>query len=123
MASSSAASSSKSSADKPKIDPILRNAIRYSVSAHEYRALHSYLSKKRATGPFAQRALEPGRYDAAVAGKDDFNAAAVRSALRTFVASQAGLKMYDLILDVLLRRGANKYAAMADQRFWLLTFD
>lgn len=103
------ASTERSPAGKPRLDPALRNAIRFTLSAREYRALHTYLSKRGATRSLAQQGPEPDRVDASVQGFDDFNAAAVRSAVRTFGALLAGLRAYDVLLDLTVRRGQIKY--------------
>lgn len=79
-----------------KIDPILRNALRYTISAKEYETLHQYLISR---GPPAiqRRAPQPPRYSSIVQSKNDFNVAAIRAAFRIFVATQTGLKIWDLI--------------------------
>lgn len=82
---------------KSTTDPILRNALRYTISAKEYQTLHKYIisrSKvlKRNTPTVSQveRLVErPGR--------DDHNAAAVRASLRVFLASATGLKAWAIV--------------------------
>jgi hypothetical protein len=88
----------------PKVDPVLRNAIRYTVSATEYKALHEYLIKRAPTA-VRSRVPQPSKYDAALKSKDDYNAAAVRASLRMFLAAQTGLKLWDIIISQVLRRG------------------
>ena len=86
-----------------KIDPILRNALRYTISAKEYKTLHQYLIIR--TPPAVRKqAPQPPRYSSIVQTKDDFNAAAIRASLRVFIASQTGLKLWDLIATYVLRR-------------------
>ena len=88
----------------PKIDPILRNALRYTISAKEYKTLHQYLISR--TPPAVQkRAPQPPRYASIVQTNNDFNTAAIRASLRVFVASQAGLKIWDLLSTSILGRG------------------
>ncbi|EGR49036.1 uncharacterized protein TRIREDRAFT_77736 [Trichoderma reesei QM6a] len=86
-------------------DPILRNALRYTISPREYAALHKYiLSKSRAlrraapTPSSVDKALQPRK------GRDDYNAKAVRHALRVFTATWIGMKAWDAIM----RRLGNK---------------
>ena len=107
MTSAAATHSSAPHDDGKKLDPALRAALRYTISTGEYRKLHAYLSNRASRT--VKSAPPPGQYEAAVQGRDDFNAAAVRAALRTFVATQAGLRFYDLVLNVLLRRQSVKY--------------
>ncbi|MCJ1427847.1 hypothetical protein MMC29_005753, partial [Sticta canariensis] len=86
-----------------KIDPILRNALRYTISAKEYKTLHQYLVIR--TPPAVRKqAPQPPRYSSIVQTNDDFNAAAIRASLRVFIASQTGLKLWDLITTYVLRR-------------------
>lgn len=87
------ATSSSLSSSKAATDPVLRNALRYTVSAREYAALHKYIISRsrvlrRATpSPSSvDKALQPKK------GGDDYNARAVRHALRVFVATFLGMK-------------------------------
>ncbi|KFH45400.1 hypothetical protein ACRE_037580 [Hapsidospora chrysogenum ATCC 11550] len=88
-------------------DPILRNALRYTVSADEYATLHKYiLSRSRA---LRRVAPSPGGVDKALRprkGRDDYNARAVRHALRVFAATWLGMKGWDTVE----RRMKNKEA-------------
>lgn len=84
---------------KSTADPILRNALRYTISPQEYETLHKYiisrskvLKRNAPTVAKVERLVErPGR--------DDYNASAVRAASRVFVASGAALKLYSLVLE------------------------
>lgn len=85
-----------------KIDPILRNALRYTISAKEYETIHQYLISR---SPLAiqRRAPQPRVYSSIVrSNNNDFNAAAIRTSCRIFVATQLGLKIWDLITIYLL---------------------
>ena len=88
---------------RAKVDPILRNALRYTISEKEYKTLHQYLIT-RSSPSVQERAPQPPRYDAIVQSKDDYNTAAIRTSLRLFVASQAGLKLWDLFTTRILGR-------------------
>src|SRR5271167_636106 len=82
---------------KSTTDPVLRNALRYTISAKEYQTLHKYiisrskvLRRNSPTVSQVERLVErPGR--------DDHNAAAVRASLRVFLATGAGLKAWSII--------------------------
>ncbi|KAG5929194.1 hypothetical protein E4U42_006854, partial [Claviceps africana] len=68
------------------VDPVLRNALRYTISAREYGALHRYvLSRSRAV---RKAAPSPGTVEKALqpAHGDDANARAAPPALRVFLA-------------------------------------
>jgi len=82
---------------KSTADPILRNALRYTISAKEYETLHKYiisrsnvLKKNAPTVARVERLIErPGR--------DEHNIAAVRASLRVFLTTAAGLKAWEII--------------------------
>jgi hypothetical protein len=104
-------------------DPILRNALRYTISAREYATLHKYvisrsraLKKRAPTVDAVQRIMEGtrGRTQSvskgkgkgrdgeeegttAVRGADDYNARAVRHSIRVFVATGALMKLWELV--------------------------
>lgn len=106
---SSSSSSQPPSSGKPeRIDPILRNALRYTISPREYQLLHQYLLSRAPA--VRKRTLPPRRYDAITKGADDYNAAAIRASLRLAVVTFSGLKAWDLISTKILTRGtAKKY--------------
>jgi hypothetical protein len=84
---------------KSTTDPVLRNALRYTISAKEYQTLHKYIisrSKvlKRNTPSVSQVEKLVER-----PGRDDHNAAAVRASIRVFLATAAGLKAWSIISD------------------------
>lgn len=82
---------------KATTDPVLRNALRYTISAKEYQVLHKYIisrSKvlKRNTPTVSQVEKLVDRQ-----GRDDHNAAAVRASFRVFLATAASLKAWAVI--------------------------
>ena len=77
------------------MDPILRNAMRYSLSPREYQLLHKYLIAR--TPAVRKSAPEPARYERVVEKTDDYNAAAIRASLRVFASAYTGLKLYEII--------------------------
>ncbi|KAI9881281.1 MAG: hypothetical protein M1830_005567 [Pleopsidium flavum] len=91
-------------ASPAKVDPVLRNALRYTISAKEYETLHQYLIA-RSPPSVRKRVPQPPRYEAIVQSKNDYNAAAVRASLRVFLATQTGLKIWDLVTTHVLARG------------------
>jgi hypothetical protein len=105
--SSSSASQPPSSSGKPKaIDPVLRNALRYTISAKEYELLHQYLLSRAPA--VKKRAPNPKRFDAMSKGPDDYNVAAIRASLRLGIATFSGLKAWELVNTRLLSRGPTK---------------
>ncbi|KAJ4346099.1 hypothetical protein N0V95_005715 [Ascochyta clinopodiicola] len=103
--SSSSASHSHSPSPPPgeKMDPVLRNALRYTISPREYQLLHHYLLSRAPA--VKKRSLNPRRYEAISKGPDDYNVAAVRASLRLGMATFAGLKTWELLKVKLLARG------------------
>ncbi|KAK2626174.1 hypothetical protein QTJ16_004436 [Diplocarpon rosae] len=99
-------------------DPILRNALRYTISAKEYETLHRYilsrskLLKRSAPSVARVERLEGGGGEAAGGGRgegaagggfgSDYNAAAVRASLRVFLASSAVLRVWGAVKGRLL---------------------
>ncbi|UNI22741.1 hypothetical protein JDV02_008604 [Purpureocillium takamizusanense] len=92
------------------IDPILRNTLRYTVSAREYATLHKYIISRSRL--LRRSAPTPGAVDKALSatpssgsvddkkrasGGDDYNARAVRHALRVFAATWVGMKGWEAI--------------------------
>ncbi|KAF1842494.1 uncharacterized protein K460DRAFT_420398 [Cucurbitaria berberidis CBS 394.84] len=99
--------SGKPHSDKAQqIDPILRNALRYTISAKEYQLLHQYLLSRAPA--VKKRTPTPKKYDAIVKGPDDYNVAAIRASLRLGVLTFSGLKAWELISTKLLSRGEVK---------------
>lgn len=94
----SSSSSSSSSSPKGYTDPVLRNALRYTVSAQEYAALHKYiLSRSKA---LRRAAPSPTSVDKALRpkkGRDDYNAKTIRHALRMFAATFVGMKGWEAV--------------------------
>ncbi|KAJ4349982.1 uncharacterized protein N0V89_008603 [Didymosphaeria variabile] len=106
MSSSSVSSSANRPEQKEELDPIVRNALRYTISPREYQLLHQYLLSRAPA--VRKRTLPPKRYDAIANGGDDYNAAAIRASLRLAVAAFSGLKAWDLVKTKLLARDAPK---------------
>lgn len=98
-----ASSQSSSSSSPSKVDPVFRNALRYTISAKEYEVLHQYLISRAPA--VRKRTPRPPRYEAIVRSQDDYNVAAVRASLRVFLATATCLKIWDIIQDRLLTRG------------------
>lgn len=93
---SSAGASQPSPPGQPRpIDPILRNALRYTISAKEYQLLHQYLLSRAPV--VKKRTLNPKRYEAVTKGPDDYNVAAVRASLRLGLVTFAGLNAWELV--------------------------
>lgn len=94
-----------------RIDPVLRNALRYTISPREYELLHQYLLSRAPA--VKKRTLPPKKYDAIAKGSDDYNAAAIRASLRLAVVTFSSLKAWDVVSSKLLARGKpQKYAQL-----------
>jgi hypothetical protein len=106
MSSASAPQSSPSPGKSQPIDPILRNALRYTISAKEYELLHQYLLSRAPV--VKKRTIHPKRFDAIVKGPDDYNVAAFRASLRLGVVTFSALKAWELISTKLLSRRTMK---------------
>jgi len=100
--SSAGASQPSSSGKSQPVDPILRNALRYTISAKEYQLLHQYLLSR--TPVVKKRTLHPNKYEALAKGPDDYNVAAIRASLRLGVLTFSGLKAWELITTKFLSR-------------------
>ncbi|EGY18573.1 hypothetical protein VD0002_g9952 [Verticillium dahliae] len=100
-------------------DPVLRNALRYTISAREYATLHKYVISRsrvlRRTAPSVATVEKmvdgdkAGRRSShAVPPSDGYNTRAIRDALRLFVGTAAGMKTYDVLMKrVLGQRDTN----------------
>ena len=89
-------------------DPILRNALRYTISAKEYKTLHKYIISRskllRHNAPTVSRVeklVEPSSSSITGSGSSkggsDYNIAAVRATLRLFIVSVAGLQAWEAV--------------------------
>ncbi|OTA56654.1 hypothetical protein K449DRAFT_416344 [Hypoxylon sp. EC38] len=129
------------SKSKPKsaVDPVLRNALRYTISAREYETLHKYvlsrsrlLRKRMPSVNTVERYMDGGntrrgsisdRDSAKGKGKekatengsrgDTYNARAIRDALRVFIATGLGMRTYE---TVLARLKAQKEASVPKKK-------
>lgn len=101
------------------VNPILRNALRLSLSASEYRKLHQYVLKRSSPSlktRIQDRAPTPEKYGAMVrsprrgegggGGSDKYNETAVRASLRVFLSTAASLKLFDILKARFLAKGA-----------------
>jgi hypothetical protein len=117
MASSSSADvpkdSSKRISAKSTADPILRNALRYTISAKEYETLHKYIISRSKV--LKRNAPTVGRIEKLVErpGRDDYNSSAVRASLRVFVATAAALKAWELVQQRFLKKDNTSYAILS----------
>jgi hypothetical protein len=99
-------SSPSASQPPPTVDPVLRNALRYTISAKEYELLHQYLLSRAPA--VKKRTPTPRRFDAISKGPDDYNVAAIRASLRLGIVTFSGLKAWELINTKVLARGSAK---------------
>lgn len=80
----------------PALHPILRNALRISLSAKEYRALHA-IAVKRAPG-IQGKLPSPSSFDVMAQSKNRHSEAALRASLRLFVGSGLVLKVIEIVI-------------------------
>ena len=109
MSSSAASSTSESSGastSRARVDPILRNALRYTVSEREYQLLHRYLLSQAPA--VKRRSVPPARYEAIVESEGDYNAAAIRASVRVFLGTYGSLKLWEFITVRFLSKSASK---------------
>ncbi|KAL1976897.1 hypothetical protein VTN31DRAFT_3179 [Thermomyces dupontii] len=92
-----AAQSRSNEPSDPDVHPALRNALRLTLSAREYKLLHDHVIKRCA--PIRRHAPSPSRYEAIVHSKEHkYNIAALRAALRVFLLTSGGLSLYDYVI-------------------------
>jgi len=89
------------------LDPIARSALRYTLSAKEYKLLHEYLISR--VPAVERRTPPPPRYEAIVKKSDDYNAAAVRASLRVAFGTFTALKTWEFFLRRIGRGQAKRY--------------
>jgi len=92
MSSSSGSASPRRQND---VDPILRNALRFTISAREEALLRQYLSSRTSSVKNAPK--EAAKRTAKISHEEDYNMATARIAARLFAASFSGLTIWDLI--------------------------
>lgn len=109
------------------VDPVLRNAIRYTISAREYETLHRYvLSRSRLLkrkvpsvnaverymegsdvrrGSTMDRDVDKNKEkgkekptNGKASGGDTYNARAIRDSLRVFMATGLGVRVYEAVV-------------------------
>ncbi|KAJ5666964.1 hypothetical protein N7462_011373 [Penicillium macrosclerotiorum] len=83
--------------DASDVNTVVRNLLRVSLSAKEYRALHGVASKRIPT--IQNKFPSPSRYDAIVLSANRHNEAALRTSLRVLVGSNIALKLAEAILS------------------------
>ncbi|KAI9669715.1 MAG: hypothetical protein M1831_007411 [Alyxoria varia] len=101
--------------DKPRsrrVDPVMRNALRYTISTREHELLQGYLIS-RAPSVLHKRLAPLSEEHPSTGQADDFNAATVRLALRLFVTSYSGLKAWSYISQRLTGRGGGNQLSLS----------
>lgn len=109
---------------KSTADPILRNALRYTISSKEYEALHKYVLSRSRT---VRRRVPPVNVFEQLVGttrseggkdrlhgqatgekevswlvyRDDYNAAMIRESLRVFIGATLGLKIWSIFRRII----------------------
>ncbi|KAE8350398.1 hypothetical protein BDV28DRAFT_40024 [Aspergillus coremiiformis] len=87
-----------SSAREPEVQahvhPVVREALRISLSAKEYKIFHDH-AVRRAPVRVQSKLPSPSRFEAIVRSKSKYNEAALRASIRVFIISGALLKLAD----------------------------
>lgn len=79
------------------LHPVVRHALRLSLSVKEYRILHDVAVKR---APSLEYKLpSPSRYEAMANPKNRHSEAALRTSLRIFVGSGIALKLLEMIMS------------------------
>ena len=101
---------------KSTADPILRNALRYTISAKEYETLHKYIISRSKV--LKRNAPAVAKVEKLVErpGRDDYNASAVRASLRLFLATGAALKAWGAISERFLGGNRVRYVICVQTR-------
>jgi len=109
MPSSASSSSNSSARSIANLDPITRNALRYTVSAREYELLHQYLLSR--TPALKKRVPRPtAKVDDVAKKEEDYNAATIRVSVRLFLATYSSLKLWEAVTERFWRRASlSKY--------------
>ena len=116
MASKDPSPTPPQSPAKAKGDPILRNTLRYTISAKEYKTLHEWFIS-RSPQAVRKRAPTPNNYASLVQTKDHYNGAAIRASLRVFIAAQTSLQLWELIkTNILAKRRPSRYVRELNTR-------
>lgn len=103
MASSSSSDPSTPKANHNRVsanstaDPILRNALRYTVSAKEYETLHKYIISRSKVLKRNAPSVAKVEKLADRSGRGEYNVAAVRASLRVFLVTAAGLRAWEVV--------------------------
>ncbi|BAE65085.1 unnamed protein product [Aspergillus oryzae RIB40] len=80
-----------------QVHPVVREALRISLSAKEYKILHDH-AVRRAPVKVQSKLPSPSRYEAIVRSKNKYNEAALRASIRVFLVSGALFKFVDWAL-------------------------
>lgn len=100
---------------QPHIHPVVRNALRISLSAKEYKTLHQLVSQRAPS--FQSKLPSPSKYEAIVRSKNRHNEAAFRTSVRVFLASGALLKLVDLVARRIRGEGSRYKSMLAGDVF------
>lgn len=89
--------SAAASGEAADIHPLVRNALRVTLSTKEYRALHDVAIKRAPS--LKDKLPPPSRYEAMANPKNRHNEAALRTSLRVLVGSGLALKLLEVIMS------------------------
>uniref|UniRef100_A0A093VDV1 Uncharacterized protein n=1 Tax=Talaromyces marneffei PM1 TaxID=1077442 RepID=A0A093VDV1_TALMA len=82
-------------ATAPTVHPLIRNALRVSLSAKEYKILHERILKRSLA--LNSRLPTPAKYESIVRTSNKYNVAAMRASLRVFLGVSGGLSLVEAV--------------------------
>ena len=85
--------------------PLVRNALRISLSAREYKRVYEFAVNHGQSNAL-RNFLPPSEYEALVRSKNKHNVAAIRTSLRVFLGTGAALKLVDAIVSKLQKESS-----------------
>lgn len=92
----------------PAVHPLVQNALRVSLSAKEYKAIHERIVKRSLA--LNNRLPTPSRYESIVRTSNKYNVAAIRASLRVFLGVSGGMSLIEAI-TARLGKGEMRYAS------------
>jgi hypothetical protein len=86
------------------VNAVIRNVLRVSLSAKEYKALHEHVIKRSSS--IQKHAPSPSQYETIVHSTNKYNVAALRASLRVFLATSGGLSLAELVMTIRGKRSS-----------------
>lgn len=93
-------------ATAPAVHPVIRNALRVSLSAQEYKVLYDRILKRSLA--WSHQLPTPSRYESIVRTSNKYNVAAIRASLRVFLGVSGGISLTEALI-ARLGKGDTRY--------------